>query len=120
MIIRDDAHYLKGLEWLVKEAERLDGLEIHDKLMRPDRKAEMLINYNKAERNLAMYRNAKNVLANPELKTEYKEIGWEFEEPEPEPIEPPAVVEPIAPAVIEPIAEPIKEEKPDYVDWLDD
>ncbi|QGQ97016.1 hypothetical protein EHS13_20070 [Paenibacillus psychroresistens] len=97
MIIRDDVHYEKGLKWLAGEAERLEELEIHDKLARPEWKAELLINYNKAEGNLLMYQRAKNVLAYPELKTEYREIGWAFEEPAPEIVpEPIALPAPIA------------------------
>lgn len=100
MIIRDDAHYFKGLAWLVAEAEKLEGLEIHDEIMHPDLKAELLVNYNKADRNLDIYRNTKAVNGNPELKAEYRELGWEFEEPEP-------------PAVI-------PEPKPALPNWLDD
>jgi hypothetical protein len=107
LIIRDDAHYIKGLKWLTDEAERLEELEINDKLALPEWKAELLINYNKAERNLAMYRNAQNVLANPELKTEYKEIGWEYE----------AVVIEVVPEPAEP---PAPEPEPAAKNWLDD
>lgn len=94
MKIRDEAHYLECLAWLVKEAVRLDDVEeIHDKLMLPERKAELLIKYNLVEQNLAIYRNTMAVRANPDLKAEYRMLGWEFEELEP-------VIKPVAPAVL--------------------
>lgn len=74
-----------------------------DPLLLPEDKAEMLQEYNKAEKELLRYRRTHLAKEYPGLSRIYKELGYEFDEPEP----------------IE--AEPIpKKPKVDYAAFLDD
>ena len=78
--VTSDEQYLKGQMWLVDEANRLEGLEINDKDMHPDKKAELIIKYDQVCEQLEIYKNDKAIAADSSLKESYREYGWRFTE----------------------------------------
>lgn len=83
--IENDEQYQRGLAWMITEAARLETLEIDDKLMLPEKRAELMKAYNKSDEAIQHYRRTKTVARFPDMAEHYRKLGQSFDEPAAEP-----------------------------------
>ena len=82
--IETEEQYQKSLKWLTTESERLEQLEIHDPLLKPEDKAKMMKNYDFVANGIKSYQRAQLAKEFPGLRAIYAELGWSVNPPEAE------------------------------------